>query len=115
MSTFVTPYSGMSLQDGGGVDVAEQRPSGSPLYMPTVDQPEPAMWNIGIMARFTESGVNRHWLDDAVEQTEEVLVGQHHALGQTRSCPTCRAASAMSSPACSWPGSSAGWPPTQSA
>ena len=26
-----------------------------------MDQPAPAMWNIGIMARFTESGVNRHW------------------------------------------------------
>ena len=31
-----------------------------PWYSPTIDQPEPAMWNIGITARFTESGVNRH-------------------------------------------------------
>jgi hypothetical protein len=32
-----------------------------PWCRPTIAQPAPAMWNIGIMAMFTESVVNRHW------------------------------------------------------
>ena len=31
-----------------------------PKHIPTSDQPAPAMWNIGIIARFTDSAVNRH-------------------------------------------------------
>ena len=31
-----------------------------PKYSPTIAQPAPAMWNIGIMARFTLSALNRH-------------------------------------------------------
>src|SRR3954464_1249119 len=31
-----------------------------PWNSPTIAQPEPPMWNIGMTAKFTESGVNRH-------------------------------------------------------
>jgi len=31
-----------------------------PQYKPTIAQPDPAMWNIGITAMLTLSAVNRH-------------------------------------------------------
>ena len=43
-----------------------------PQYRPTIAQPEPAMWNIGITAMFTLSAVKRHsWVMPA-DQAEEV-------------------------------------------
>ena len=54
-----------------------------PWYRPTIAQPAPAMWNIGIMARFTESSVKRHCAAMPVDAFEEVVVGEHHALRQS--------------------------------
>ena len=41
------------------------------------------MWNIGIMARFTESAVNRHCSAMPIDALEEVVVREHHTLRQT--------------------------------
>ena len=80
-NALVMPCSGISSRMAAG-STSRMTMLVQPLYRPTIAQPAPAMWNIGITARFTRSGVNRHCSRDAGDAAEEVVVGEHHALGQ---------------------------------
>ena len=58
-NALVTPCSGIARRIAAG-STSRMTTLVQPLYSPTIAQPAPAMWNIGITARFTLSGVNRH-------------------------------------------------------
>ena len=79
----VTPNSGIArrIRTGSTSRISTVR---HPWDRPASAQPDPPMWNIGITARFTEPGVSSHEDRDLVDPAEEVVVGEHHALGQTR-------------------------------
>ena len=59
MNALVMPCSGIARRIAAG-STSRMTMLVQPKYSPTIDQPAPAMWNIGIIARFTLSGVNRH-------------------------------------------------------
>ena len=58
-NALVTPNSGITCRMRAG-STSRRTTVRQPWYRPTIDQPEPAMWNIGITAMFTESLSNCH-------------------------------------------------------
>ena len=59
-NAFVTPNSGITCKDARRIDLAHARTVWQPCTRPIIDQPVPAMWNIGMTARLTRLSSNRH-------------------------------------------------------